>query len=178
MKDILKKTIWSENLMSIIFAIVGILMIANTDVVTKIIASIFGIIFIIIGVIKIVDYFVAKGNSDFYNYDFAYGIIAIVIGIITITCSNFIESMFRIMIGIWIIYSAILRLSLSLKLRNANINIWSVSLVLSILMLIGGLYVLLQNGALVLTMGIIILVYSILDLIENIIYLKNINELL
>ena len=178
MKDILKKTIWSENLMSIIFAIVGILMIANTDVVTKIIASIFGIIFIVIGVIKIVDYFVAKGNSDFYNYDFAYGIIAIVIGIITITCSNFIESMFRIMIGIWIIYSAILRLSLSLKLRNANINIWSVSLVLSILMLIGGLYVLLQNGALVLTMGIIILVYSILDLIENIIYLKNINELL
>ena len=172
MKDILKKTIWSENLMSIIFAIVGILMIANTDVVTKIIASIFGIIFIIIGVIKIVDYFVAKGNSDFYNYDFAYGIIAIVIGIITITCSNFIESMFRIMIGIWIIYSAILRLSLSLKLRNANINIWSVSLVLSILMLIGGLYVLLQNGALIVGIGIIMLVYSIMDLIESIIFIK------
>ena len=178
MKDILKKTIWSEIIMSIIFAIIGIFMIANTNAATKVIACIFGGLFIIVGIIKIVDYFVAKGNSDFYNYDLVYGIIAIILGIITITCSNFIESMFRVMIGIWIIYSGLLRLSLSLKLHSADISIWSISLVISILMLIGGIYMIVQGGALVLTMGIIVLVYSIMDFIESIIYMKNVNELL
>ena len=34
-----------------------------------------------------------------------------------------------------------------------------------------------QNGALVLTMGIIILVYSIIDLIENAIFVKYVDKL-
>ncbi len=178
MKDILKKSVWSNVLMSIIFAFIGIFMIAKTDSATRIISIILGIVFIIIGIIKIVDYYMAKGNSNFYNYDLVYGIIAVVIGIIAISCSHLVESMLRIIIGVWIIYSGILRLSLSLKLHNAKVNIWSISLVVSIVMLIGGIYMILQNGALTLTIGIMVLIYSILDLIENIIYMKNINELL
>ena len=178
MKNFLKKSGWVDILVSIIFAIIGIFMIAKTDLAIKIISYILGGLFIIMGVIKIVDYFVTKGKYDFYNYDLVYGIIAIIIGLITIFCSGLIESMFRIVIAIWIIYSGIMRLSLSLKLHAVQIDIWSVSLILSIIMIIGGLYMLFQTGALVLTMGIIVLVYSIIDLIENIIFIRNVDELL
>ena len=48
----------------------------------------------------------AKGKYDFYNYDLIYGIIAIIIGIVTIIYSSAIGSVFRVIIGIWIIYSS------------------------------------------------------------------------
>ena len=178
MKNFLKKSGWSDILVSIVFAIIGIFMIVKTDAALKIISYILGGMFIIIGIIKSIDYFASKGKYDFYNYDLIYGIIAIIIGLVTIFCSGLIESMLRIMISLWIIYSGLVRLSFSLKLRTAQINMWSVSLILSIIMIIGGIYMLFQNGALVLTVGIIMLVYSVIDLIESAIFIKNVNELL
>ena len=178
MKNFLKKSGWVDILVSIVFAIIGIFMIAKTDLALKIISYILGGMFIIIGVIKIIDYFLSKGKYDFYNYDLIYGIIAIIIGLVTICCSSILESMFRIMIGLWIIYSGLVRLSVSLKLHAAKINMWNVSLILAIIMIIGGIYVLFQNGALILTIGIIMLVYSIIDLIESAIFIKHVNELL
>ncbi len=178
MKNFLKKSSWIDILVSIIFAIIGIFMIVKTDTAVKIISYVLGIMFIAIGVMKCVDYFLSKGKYDFYNYDLIYGIIAIVIGLITIFCGNLIESMFRIMISLWIIYSGLIRLSFSLKLRTAQISMWSLSLILSIIMIIGGLCMLFQSGAIVLSIGIIILVYSIMNLIESIIFIKNVDELL
>ena len=178
MKNFLKKTGWTDVLVSIVFALIGIFMIIKTDSATQIISYVIGGIIIAIGVIRIIEYFISKGNCDFYNYDFVYGIIAIIIGIVTITCNNLIESMFRIMIGTWIIYSGLLRLSFSFKLHKAQLSVWGVSLLLSIVMLIGGLYMILNNGALILTIGIIMVTYSIMDLIESVIFIKHVNDLL
>ena len=178
MKNFLKKSSWVDILVSIIFAIIGIFMIIKNDLAIKIISYVFGGIFIIIGIIKIIDYFLSKGKYDFYNYDLVYGIITIIIGLVIIFCSGLIESIFRIIIAFWIIYSGLIRLSLSLKLHAAQIDMWSLSLILSIIMIIGGLYMFFQSGALILTIGIIILSYSIIDLIESIIFMKYVDELL
>ncbi len=178
MKSFLKKSGWVDILVSIVFAIIGIFMITKTDLAIKIISYALGGIFIAIGVIKGLDYFLSKGKYDFYNNDLIFGIIAIIIGLVTIFCSDLIESMFRIMIALWIIYSGLIRLSLSLKLHSAQINVWNASLILSIIMIIGGIYILFQNGALILTIGIIMLVYSIIDLIESVIFIKYVDKLL
>lgn len=178
MKDFLKKSGWTDILVSVVFAVIAIFMITKSDAVVKIISYVLGGIFIVMGIVKIIDYFASKGKYDLYNYDLIYGIIAIIIGLVTIFCSSLIESMFRIVIAIWIIYSGLVRLSLSLKLHTAKINAWSVSLILSIIMIIGGIYMLFQSGALVLTIGIIMLVYSIIDLIESAIFIKYVDKLL
>ncbi len=178
MKKFLKKSGWVDILVSIIFAIIGIFMIVKTDLAIKIISYVLGGIFIVIGIVKSIDYFLSKGKYDFYNYDLIYGIIAIIIGLVTIFCSGLIESMFRIMIAIWIIYSGLMRLSFSLKLHAAQMGMWNVSLILSIIMIIGGIYILFQSGALILTIGIIMLVYSIIDLIQSAIFIKYVDELL
>ena len=178
MKEYLKKSGCVDIIVSIIFAIIGIFMIAKTDLAIKIISYILGGTFIVIGLIKIADYFLTKEKYDFFNYNLIYGIVAIIIGLITILCSGLIESIFRIVIAAWIIYSGIMRLSLSLKLHTAEIDMWSISLILSIIMIIGGLYMLFQSGALILTIGVIMLVYSIIDLIESVISLKYVDKLL
>ncbi len=178
MKNFLKKSGWADIAVSLIFALIGIFIIVKPDLAVKIVSYILGGIFIAIGIVKIVDYYISKGKYDFYNYDLVYGIIAIIIGLVTIFCNNLIGSMFRIVIAIWIIYSGIMRLSLSLKLQAVGINLWSISLVLSVLMIIAGIYVFFQSKALILTIGIIMLVYSIIDLIEGTIFMKYVDKLL
>ncbi len=178
MKDFLKKNGWTNILLAVVFAIIGIFMIMNPDSANRVISYILGGCLIAIGAIKIINYFVVKGNTDFYNNDLLYGIIAIIVGLITIFYSSLIESVFRIVIGIWIIYSGLLRLSLSLKLHSAKINIWSTSLVLSVMMIIGGIYMICSNGALISIIGIIMLMYSIIDLIESIIFVKYVDKVL
>ena len=177
MKSILKNSGWADIIQALIFAIIGIFLIVQPELSTQIASYVIGGVCIAIGIVKCVDYFISKGKYDFYNYDIVYGIIAIIIGLITIFCSGLIESIFRITIACWIIYSGLMRLSLSTKLHTAKIDMWSVSLILSLIMIVGGLCMLFQSGALALTIGIIMLVYSIIDIIESLIFIKNIDKL-
>ena len=44
-------------------------------------------------------------------------------------------------------------------------------------MLICGIYIVANSGAIVSTIGVFVLIYSIIDIIENIIFLKNVNDI-
>ena len=60
MKDLLKRTGWSNILVSLIFAILGIILIAQPDAAVKVVTTTLGLSFIIVGAIKIVEYFSTK----------------------------------------------------------------------------------------------------------------------
>ena len=176
MEKILKKSGWISILESIVFAILGIILINKPEETVKFVAIALGAIFIGIGIYKIVNYYITKGKFDLYNFDFAYGIIAIIIGIVTITCSSMLGNLFRIMVGIWIIYSAIIRMSLAIKFKNLELNGWIYSLIFALIMFACGMYITLNSGAIVITIGIMIVVYAVIDIIEAIIFIRNIKE--
>lgn len=177
MENFLKKAGWTSILTSIVLAIIGVIMIYNPQTTMQFMSTVLGTFFIVMGIIKLINYFVTKGNSSLFTNDIAWGIISVIIGLVVIVYSNTIESIFRIMIGIWIIYSGFTRLNLSFKLKSVSQKIWTFVLILSILMIIGGLYVTFYPGALIVTLGVIILIYSIMDLIESFIFMKNIKDL-
>lgn len=173
---IFKKTGMYSLISSIVFAILGILLIVSPEGTVKVISYILGIMFMLVGAYKAINYFVNKGSYDLYNYDLAFGIIAIILGIVTIAYSSQIVAILRIIIGLWIIYSAIIRLSLSLKLKTLGTDSWKYSLILSIIMLICGIYAI-ASQIIIVTIGIVILIYAILDIIESIIFLNNIKDM-
>lgn len=177
MENFIKKSGWTGIITSIIFAILGIVLIVNPNGVLKFVSVILATIFIVFGIVKIMQYFTAKGNYNFYNYDFIYGIISIIVGIVTLCFLGTIETILRIIIGLWIIYSGIIRLDFSFKLKSMELKSWIPVIVLAILMMICGIVVIATKGALVSTIGIFILIYSIMDLIESIIFMKNVNDL-
>lgn len=177
LEKIFKKTGWISILEAVIFAIIGAILVWKPIETVTFISYLLGIIFIVIGIAKTVNYFLSKGKYDFYNHDLIFGLMAIVIGIVTIVCSNTIGSIFRIIIGIWIIYSSLIRLSLSIKLRTQNISVWIYSLILAIVMFICGLYIALNSGSVVVTIGIIMIVYSVIDIAENIIFMRNVKDI-
>ena len=89
-----------------------------------------------------------------------------------------IATFLNLIVGVWIIYSALVRLNVSIKLKNkVNNRAWIYTLVLAIIMLVCGLYVIFNSTAILAAIGIAFLVYSIIDIIEQIIFMANIKEL-
>lgn len=176
-KNLLKKSGWMSIVESLIFAVLGIILVWRPNEIMSMIAYIIGAIFIVVGIIKIVNYVQAKGKNDLFNYELIYGIMAVVIGLVVIVYRNTISTIFGIIIGIWIIYSSVVRASSALKLRALKNNIWLYSLVLAIIMFICGLYIILDSGVIVTTVGVIMIIYSVLDIIENIIFINNVKKI-
>ena len=177
MEEFLKKTGWTSIITSVVTAIIGIIIICNPMVTMKLVAYALGAIFIGFGVIKLINYFIAKGTYDFYNYEMIYGLLAVLIGIVTIVFSNTIGMIFRIIIGVWIIYSGIMRLGLVSKLKTLGISEWKYALIIAALILICGIYVLVKAETIGIAIGIAILIYSIMDIVEGIIFLRNVDSM-
>lgn len=177
MEEFLKKTGWTSIITSVVIAIIGIIIILNPMTTMNIIAYTLGGIFIVFGIIKLVNYYIAKGTYDFYNYEIVYGVLAIIIGLITIFYSNTISTIFRIIIGIWIIYSGLMRLGLVLKLKELQVSEWKYALIIALLILICGAYVLIKAETIGIAIGISVLIYAIMDIIEGIIFLRNVDSI-
>ena len=175
----LKKTGIVSIIESIVFIIIGIVLIWKAELAIKIISYILGLLFIVFGIVKIVQALGMRNDQyEMYNYELIYGLMAIVIGIITMYYGSAIETILRIIIGIWIIYSSLVKFTLSLKMKQLEVRVWGYSLILSIGMFICGLFVLLNSGVLISVIGALMIVYSVIDIIDDIICLKNIKEIL
>lgn len=175
LEKILKKTGIISIIESLIFIVIGLFLFWKAEFALKVISYILGSVFIILGIIEIIKYFIIyKNNYETFNYQLIFGLMTIVIGIITIFYSSTIETILRIIIGIWIIYSSLVKFAVTLRLKSLGLQVWGYSLFFSILMLICGLYIIFNAGAILATIGIAMVIYSIIDIIEDIIYLKNI----
>lgn len=161
---------------SILLLILGVILISNPGGVVKFITYIAGGIMIIIGLAKIFSYLKIKKNMSIQNTnDLIIGIVAIVMGIIIMFCSSAIEFVIRLIMGGWILYSGITKLIISLKLKEININNWYLVLIASIVMIICGLYIIIRSNLVFSGIGVILVIYAIIDIIQFIIIPKSKN---
>ncbi len=175
-KKYLKRDACESILSAVVFLIIGILIASNPQGIVLTFSYIIGGIFTIIGLAKIISYFVMKGNEDLFNYDLVFGIIAMVSGIIFITQSSLISTLFRVMIAIWLMYSALIRGTTAMKLKKFEINTWWFALISAILMGIVGFYIMSSPGILVASLGIFMICYAVVDLINGIIFIIDVNK--
>lgn len=175
LEKLLKKSAWADINISIIFMIFGIMCIARPDVIMNAISLILGLLFVLAGVFKLFEYF---QNNKKDHYILAVSVVIIVIGIIIMFCTNIIFSLFRIIIGLWIVYSGIVNLKTTFIWKEYKSVAWIISLILSIIIIMSGLYVLLNEGTVLKLLGWISLSYGILDIVESAIFIKKIDSYL
>lgn len=175
LEKILKKASWSDIIISIIFIIFGILLVSNPNTIISMISVILGGIFIAIGAFKIIEY-ISKGKQD--SYLLGIGAVAILTGIIIMFCTGIILSIFRIIIGIWIIYSGVMNLQTAIVWKDLKSRLWLATVIGSILVIIAGIYILVNSGAIIETVGTIIIIYGIVDIIERLIFIKKVDNYL
>ena len=174
-KKFLKKSGWTDIIISIIFILFGIMLISRPEAIVSIISILLGAIFIVMGVLKIIDYY-SNGKQD--NYLIAISVVMILIGIIIMFCADIILSAFRILIAIWIIYSGILNLQTTIVWKDYKSRLWLLTLLLSIATIGVGIYILVNTGAILQTIGVAILIYGIVNIIESFIFIKKVDNYL
>ncbi|MCI8384511.1 MAG: hypothetical protein HFJ33_06625 [Clostridia bacterium] len=175
MEKFLKKSSWSDIVVSVLFMIFGFILIAQPEFVKSMISFLLGSIVIVIGVLKGIDYF-ASGKQDYYLLSVA--IVAMIAGIVILFCADIITSIFRILIGLWIVYSGLINLQTTIVWKNHQSRLWFLTLILAIATILAGVYILVTNGAMLQIVGAIIVGYGIMNMIENAIFIKKVDRYL
>lgn len=175
MEKFLKKSSWTDIIVSFLFVLFGIMLITRPEAIMSIVSILLGSICIIMGALKGIDYF-SSGKND--NYLLAIAIVSVITGIIIMFCADIILSVFRILIAIWIIYSGIVNLQTTIVWKDYKSRLWLLTLLLAITMIIGGIYILVNNGAMLQIVGGIIVAYGIMDIMESAIFIKKIDNYL
>lgn len=174
-KKFLKKSGWTDIIVSLIFIVFGIMLISRPEAIVSVISILLGAIFIVMGVLKIVDYY-SNGKQD--NYLIAIATVLILVGIIIMFCADIILSVFRILIAVWIIYSGIMNLQTAIVWKDYKSRLWLVTLLLAIVTIVVGVYILINTGAILQTIGVAILIYGLVDIIESFIFIKKVDNYL
>lgn len=180
MEQFLKKIGWTSIITSLGFGVLGLVIAYNPNTTFQIISYVLGGILIAYGVIKILEYFKMKDLNSIYSTELSFGIIAALFGIVVIVCSDMIEAMLRVLIGIWIVYSGCMRFGLAMKIHNfdSDNRVWIPVLFIALAMLLCGIYIIASPGAVMMTIGIIMVVYAVMDIIEEIIFIKNVKDIM
>ncbi len=171
----LKRSSWVDMVVSMVFVLFGLLLVAKPIEMMAVISILLGAIFIIIGFLKLVDYFTSKDKED---YLLTIALISVIFGVIVLFCSDVIAGVFRIILGIWIIASGIKNFQTSLVWKDFKSGLWTLTVVFAMLMIIAGIIILVSDTLALQIVGIIILIYAILDLITRAVFIKKVKNYL
>lgn len=170
MNNIIIKKDKSSIFTSIVFLILGILLYTNANEMVRFITYIVGITFAVFGSIKLYNYYKFKDNVS--NINLTLGILSIIIGIIVMFCNDIIEQAIRIIMGGFIIASGINKVIVSINSKTYNKN-WIGLLIIGLILIGCGLYTILKANLILQAIGIVLIIYSSIDIISYLLYPKN-----
>ena len=171
----------SSILGSISMAILGILLIFYSAQTIITISYVIGAILIAIGVIAILK-FINDYNAKTKNeLDIVYGIVSVILGIIVISNPEGIASIIPFVVAVFIIISSATKLQYSLELKKDDNELWKSTMIISIITMLCGILLIFNpfKGAVMFirVVGILILVYALLDLASTIAIRNSVRKL-
>lgn len=173
MKDLLKKVFLMSLVSSILFFVFGLLLFLQADAVIKTVSVMIGIILVGLGIVPIVNYFKTRNAGFFSNTGLLYGIFSVVAGFIILFNSDILATIIPILSGVWVIVNSVNKIQISMELRDEKVDFWIVSFIFSLLMLVVGAFLIINplKSSLYVTqtIGIVIMVYAALDIIDTIV---------
>ncbi|MCC8046397.1 MAG: DUF308 domain-containing protein [Clostridiales bacterium] len=118
---------------AVIICILGICLLANPNCPADILIWFLGTIFIADGIIKMIGYF----SKDFYclafQYDFAFGILLIALGLMILIRGEAYERLLYAVLGLVILTDALFRIQMSIDARKFGLALWWRILLIAIL---------------------------------------------
>lgn len=171
----LNKYLNSGIILTIVFLLVGGILIVKPDISFNIISYLIGASLVVSGIyLFIID---SKTNNIFINV-FLYAILLTLIGILIILNPVTLKVILPIFLGLWFLISGIFKIRLDIYMKDESYFI--LSLITNIITVICGVILLINPvesvSAITISLGIIIVVSSISSLIDIIIFKKNINS--
>ncbi len=172
----IKKKAWSAVFESLALIILGLLFVVLQDTMIKILAYIVGIFFIVKGGFQIINYYMEKGQNDFFNNELLSGVVSVLIGVAALLIGENIASVFRVIIGILIIYESLVRINTASKLSAAGIQSWRYILIISLIMLVLGIIITFTPGTVVALVGWIMIITGLMGIVGDVMFIQHINQ--
>lgn len=150
---------------SILYFILGAIIFTKPEIIILFISYVIGGIFIIIGIFKCIkNYLDIKKDNNISSKEMITGIILVILGSVFILLAGVIEALVRLIIGGWILFSGINRLINSLNIKNKT-KTKIIYIILSFIIIGVGLYTILESNLAFKTIGLLLIIYSIIEII-------------
>ena len=181
MGNFISKIFKSSILGSIGLIVLGMLLVFQSEATIISISYIIGVILVAIGALAILRFIKNAKEKGKRDLDIVYGIVTIILGIIVIRSPHAIASIIPFIIGFIIIINSATKLQYSFELKKNNNDLWKSTMILAFITTICGLILILNpfKGAEFITkiVGILILIYSILDIVSTITIKNTVNKI-
>lgn len=166
----MKKTNKVSLISSIAFFIIGLFIFLYPDSIIKFASYCFGGVLILIGLYRTFNYVIQDKKLGVVNKnEIAFGITAIVLGVVFIFLADAIELLLRFIVGGWIIITGISKIFQTFYMRNRDAKFYSLIVVGLILVAIG-LYIVIVSNLAISIIGLFMVLYAIIDFISYFVY--------
>lgn len=173
MKDLIQRSGFLSIGFSLVFLFLGIILLNNPEGTIRVASYVLGGLLIVFGIFRLVSYFSTRNNFQYYDYNLMLGTLCFLIGLVIVIFGTAIASIFGIILGIWVVLSAVNRINLAIKLKECKIKYWYVCLILALLVLVAGAYIVFNPEFIAATVGALLITYSVMDIVQSIIFIVN-----
>ena len=181
MSELMTKIFKSSLFSSVGLAILGLLLIFQSEITIVSISYIIGAVLVALGALAAINYVKNKETSNKKEMDIVYGTVCIVLGILVICNPQGIASLIPFIVGLVIIITSATKLQYGVELKKQNNNLWKTTIVLATVTMLCGILLIfnLFQGAVFITkvVGILILVYAVLDIISTLSIKSTVNKI-
>ncbi len=155
----------SSLVSAILFFILGAIMFTNPDTMVVVISQILGGILILFGLYSCIkNYILVRQNPQVSAIPMVAGISCMAIGSVFFFAAGFVEAMVRFVIGGWILLSGIMRFASAMQIDKKNNPKFFSLLIISLLLILAGLYTILEANLAFQTIGIVLMIYAGLEI--------------
>ena len=169
--EVLKKFKSSNYAVSIVYVIVGLIMLLNPSFISDAVNYILGVLVIIYGLIYSINVY-QKKETAFNKFDLLAGVICISFGIFLIVNKDVLFSLIPFCIGVIILMDSISGILKSIKLKKAGLEKWWILLTFNIIFIIFAIYIIINANAitelLIRIIGAILIIDALIDFLTTI----------
>ena len=163
-------------ILSFVLCLFGIFLICRPDVSTAVIGSFAGILLIVFGIFKLIGYFSKDLYRLAFQFDLAFGILMLVLGIVILTKPENLLHFLCIVTGLYVTADGLMKLQTAHDAHRFGIGKWWAILAAAILTCILGVALLLRPGAstalIMRLFGCVVLAEGILNLLTVLMTVK------
>ena len=176
----LKELKWNLIAMSIIFIVLGVVLILWPGATMTTICYMLAALLLIVGVVSLINYLKKDIRGIIYRYDLVVGLSAILGGILVIIKVDKLTELIPAVLGFLVTISGILKMQNSVDMLRLGHGTWHVAFCLAILNIVGGIILLVDPftaaEALIMCLGIALVYSGITDLYVTIAISKKLRE--
>ena len=155
-------------IMSVLLCVFGVLLIAVPDISLSVIGIVCGALFIVFGLVRLVGYFSKDLYRLAFQYDLAFGLLMIALGIIMLLSPESLMNFICIALGLSIFADGLFKVQIAIDSKRFGLSTWWLIMALAVITVVVGIVLVARpsdsSRVLIVLMGVSMLCEGLLDL--------------